>query len=353
MRVLYSGGGTLGPVSPLLGVHEYLKGQPGYEGIWVGLGGEREQAIVDGRGFRLFTIREARLRRTEQDRFSLFTLLFPARLSGAVLDALRIIRDTKPDVHLTAGSFVSGPVAVAAWLSGVPTVVHQQDILPGLANTTMAQMAARVTVSFPELLPTFGSKAVFTGNPVRPEILHGDRARGFSRFHFREGVPTILVVGGSSGAVGLNALIQEALPGLTELGQVLHMTGHEAEERERYCARTFLGSEEMADAYAIADVIIARAGLSTMTEISAIGRPVLFVPIPNSHQENNARYFTEKGASRSLAQSAGASALVASITELLRGGALGEQMKHAQASLFPRDAAERLSEVLSSVAGRR
>ncbi|MFH0928443.1 MAG: UDP-N-acetylglucosamine--N-acetylmuramyl-(pentapeptide) pyrophosphoryl-undecaprenol N-acetylglucosamine transferase [bacterium] len=354
MKVLYSGGGTLGAVSPLFAIHAEFQSRADYQGLWVGRKGQREQALALERGLKIFSVVEARARHAESDGwFSLTTLVFPFYFLGAFLKALAIIVWQQPQVHITCGSFVSVPVALAAWFCRVPTIVHQQDLIPGLANRLMAKMARKVTVAFPELGPKFGIKAIVTGNPARPEVLLGDKAQALERFGLKEKIPTIFVVGGSTGAVGVNNLIEKALPELTAHFQVLHMTGASMIPRveHRYRAVQFM-NQEISDAYALADVVVARAGLSTMTEIGALRKPAVLIPIPGSHQIKNAEFFSSKGAALTFSEDGDPHEFAAMLIGLAGDSIQLQKLGERARDLFPTDAAKRIVEVVEKVAAK-
>lgn len=338
----------MGSVAPLLAVHKELQKRSDYRGVWVGLDVPKEKAFVAGRGFEEHAIVSPRFRNFEGQGLSFTMLSFPFRLWWGFFQALRLIRDTKPKAHLSAGSFVSLPVALACFVMRVPNIVHQQDLLPGLANRVMSWMADTVTVAFPVLAPTFGAKAVVTGNPVREEVLRGFGEAARARYGFDSQRPTVFVIGGSSGALGLNAMIREILPELLKRANVLHMTGagEQMPKAERgYAPVAFLGPE-IADAYALADVVIARAGLSTMTELGALKKATILVPGP-VHQHANTDYFASEGAAIVVTQEAGARTLLETTSSLLDDAAKREALGANAARLFPSDAAERIANLLA------
>lgn len=356
MKVLYSGGGTLGAVSPLFAIHAYFlssraseasRGISDYQGIWVGRQGKIEEQMAAERGMRVRSILGARFRHFEGERISLAKIFFPFAFIIAFFQSLWLLLREMPDVHVTCGSFVSVPMTVACWALGIPTVVHQQDLIPGSANKLMARFAKKVTVAFPELVSAFGAKAVLTGNPVRPEVLQGNAEAARAHFNLRETVPTILVIGGSSGAQALNGLVEAALPKLVVRAQVLHMRGSQTEpaQSHRYRAAPFLGSA-IANAYALADVVVARAGLSTMSEVGVLGKPVILVPIPGSHQEKNAEYFASRGAALIASQTMDPNEFGDLVLALLHDEGGRANLSNNAKQLFPSDAAARCAQVM-------
>jgi UDP-N-acetylglucosamine--N-acetylmuramyl-(pentapeptide) pyrophosphoryl-undecaprenol N-acetylglucosamine transferase len=357
MTILYSGGGTLGSVSPLISVHTELMKRADYHGVWIGLAAKKEHAFIAGREFEEHTIVSPRFRNFEGQGLSLTMLTFPFRFFWAFVQSVRVIRAAKPQAHFSAGSFVSIPVALACFVLRVPNVVHQQDLLPGLANRVMARLASTVTVAFPVLAKPFGKKAVVVGNPVRAEVLGGEAIAAAKKYGFVADKPTVMVIGGSSGAIGLNDMTRDALPELLKIANVLHMTGmhqeHAVESGEapregegRYRPVEFLGAE-IGDAYALADIVISRAGLSTMTELGALGKPTILVPIPGSHQMENARYFEAEGAALVVDQDSGSEKLLNAIRTIFDDLRESERLSRNVQRLFPRDAAVRIGEVLA------
>jgi len=304
MKIILTGGGTIGSVSPLLAVRDaLLKVEPATQFIWVGTEEGMEEEIVRQKNIAYFSVKCGKFRRY----FSWKNFVTPFSVLAGVFQSIKIIRDFKPDLILSAGSFVSVPVVVAAWFLQRRTVVHQQDILPGLANKVMAKFAAKVTASFPESLKDFSAdKAVLTGNPVRPEIFVGESARAERQLGLEQNLPTLLVMGGSQGAEKVNELIFSIVPDLIRFCQVVHVVGKGnlvewvdrdrfGAEAKRYHAVEYV-HELLPDIYARAGLVVCRAGLSTLTELAALGKPTIVIPIPHHQQEANAEYFNRKNA---------------------------------------------------------
>jgi len=313
MKVLLTGGGTAGSVVPLLAVVKKLNLSPTLigekqkqeTGLQLGsrieflfLGtrkGIPEKRLVGDIPYK--SIFSGKLRRY----FSWQNFIDPFLFFLGFWQSIFIILKFKPNIILSAGSFVSVPVIWAGWLLGVPSLIHQQDIRPGLANKLMAPFASRITVTFKKSLKDFSQrKTVWTGNPVREEILLGDKNKASEIFNLENNLPTILVMGGGTGALKLNTIIVQLIPELTRFCQIIHLTGQgkkiiEENRFSRYHPYEFL-EQELKDAYAVADLVISRAGLSSLTELSALGKPSIVIPIPDSHQEENAEFFKEKKA---------------------------------------------------------
>jgi len=298
--IVFAGGGTGGPTTPLLAVAEELKEKYlDLRLVFVGTANGPEKKLVEDIGLDFFSIPSAKWRRYFSLRNIIDIFVFPFAVTRAFL----LLNKLKAKVVVSAGGFVAVPVIWAAKLLGVKVLVHQQDIFPGLANRLSLPFADRITYTFPEAAKDF-PKGTLTGNPVRKSILTGDRVRGVSSFGLHPEKPVILVFGGGTGALQLNKIAEEAVPSLLDKGfQVLHITGTNVTSSgeyldkisEGYVRRAFLG-REMADAYAVADIVVCRAGLGTISELSNLQKVVIIVPMPNSHQEKNAEVLKEKSA---------------------------------------------------------
>lgn len=304
MRIILTGGGTIGSVSPLLAVRSaLLTVDKEAQFIWIGTEDGLEEEVIRQKNIAYFSVKCGKIRRY----FSLKNFATPFQVLAGIFQSIKIIRDFKPDLILSAGSFVSVPVVIAAWFLRRRAVVHQQDIAPGLANKIMAKFAAKVTVSFPESQKDFpASKAILTGNPVRPEIFIGQAAQAEDHLGLEPELPTLLVMGGSQGAEKVNELIFSIVPELVRFCQVVHVVGKGnivewvdrdqfGVEAKRYHAIEYV-HELLPDIYARAGLVVCRAGLSTLTELVALGKPTIVIPIPHHQQEANAEYFNRKNA---------------------------------------------------------
>jgi len=252
-----------------------------------------------------------------------------AALPGAVLEARSIICRFKPDLVFGVGGYVTGPVLLAAKLQGIPTCIHEQNSVPGLANRMISRFVDKVFVSIPGASQFPAGKTILSGNPVREEILAA--ARG------KEANPgkscTVLVLGGSLGAHRINLLMLEAMQSLQdEKGQtveLIHQTGTADLERIRggYAAAGIRADvapffKDMASLYRRADLVVARAGATTLAELSVMGLPALLIPYPyaaDDHQAKNGQYYVEGGGAKMFRESElDAKILAKTITELLR-----------------------------------
>ncbi len=295
--IVLSGGGSGGPVTPLLALAPDLRAA-GYELAWVGTTDGVERKMVQEQDITYQAISSGKFRRY----FSLQNFFDAFRVLAGFFESLNYLSKKRPALVMTAGAFVSVPLVWAAWALHIKVIVHQQDIRPGLANRLMAPFADVVTVTFEKSLKDFGKKAVWTGNPVRAAF-----RTVVSRKN--EGArPRVLVLGGGTGAASLNDLITSSLLQLLEFTDVVHVTGGKTEKnietKAGYTAYDFLPEERMAQEMADADLVVTRAGLGTLTELAYLGKPTIIIPMPNSHQEENAEHFAEKKAAIVLLQEA-------------------------------------------------
>ncbi len=304
--VLITGGGTGGHVFPGLAAAAELIAR-GARVHWLGTRSGMEAQLVPAAGITLdfLDAKGARgKRRSEQ-------LLVPLRLLRAVAQALRLLWRLRPSCVLGTGGFVAGPGGLAAWLLRVPIVVHEQNAIAGTTNRLLARLARRILLGLPG--PFAGNpRAQFVGNPVRAAIARLPAPE--QRLAARHGALRLLVVGGSQGARVLNEILPGALA-LLEAAQrpeVWHQCGAQelAACAERYRvlaveARTCAFIDDMADAYAWADLVVCRAGALTVSELAAVGLPALLVPLPTAiddHQSANAHWLAAAGAAITVAQ---------------------------------------------------
>lgn len=303
-RILLTGGGTGGSVSPLLAVAEELqKKSDGYEFFWVGTKGGVEESMVTEEGMEFYSIPAGKLRRY----FDLKNFWDLWKIVAGFFSSLFIVLRHRPSLVVTAGSFVSVPVIWAAWLMRVPTLIHQQDVRPGLANKLMAPFATKITVTFQKSLYDYGNKAVWTGNPVveKPERADSERLP-----ESQEEEPVVLIVGGGTGSLALNQLVEQSKKELLGECRLIHITGKNKQEekeltvseRKRYYSYQFLDHPQMLEAIYRADIVVSRSGLGLLTEISHFAKPSILVPMPDSHQEDNAQLFEENNAAAVLDQ---------------------------------------------------
>ena len=302
--VMIMAGGTGGHVFPALAVAQGLRDQ-GVDVVWLGTRRGLEARISQPAGVTMEWLTISGLR----GRGAGVWLLAPWTVGRAVLEALRVIRRVRPGAALGLGGFVSAPGGLAAWLTGVPLLIHEQNTVAGYANRLLARFARQVLVAYPDALPLRKPRTE-TGNPVRPELLGIPPPP--ARFAERSGPLRILVLGGSQGARVLNQRVPEGLARLDAEIAVLHQAGRSnaAEVRAAYRrlgleseVREFIG--DMAAAYSWADVAVCRSGALTLAELTAVGLGAVLVPFAlaaDDHQTHNARYLVVGGAAALIAE---------------------------------------------------
>jgi UDP-N-acetylglucosamine--N-acetylmuramyl-(pentapeptide) pyrophosphoryl-undecaprenol N-acetylglucosamine transferase len=290
-------GGTGGHVFPALAVADHLRAL-GWRVVWLGARTGMEATLVPKHGYEMAWVRFSGLR----GKGLVAKLLLPFNLLVAFWQSLRALRAHRPDAVLGMGGYIAFPGGMMAALVGRPLAIHEQNSIAGLANRVLARVADRVLVAFPDALP----KSTFVGNPVREAIARVPAPA--ERLAGRTGPLRVLVVGGSLGAAALNDIVPKALALLpAELRPtVTHQSGarHLDEMRANYAragvevnAVAFI--DDMAQAYADADLVICRAGATTVAELAAAGVAALLVPFPfavDDHQTTNARYLSDPGA---------------------------------------------------------
>jgi UDP-N-acetylglucosamine--N-acetylmuramyl-(pentapeptide) pyrophosphoryl-undecaprenol N-acetylglucosamine transferase len=352
MRVLLAGGGTAGHTSPLIATADALRRlQPDVEVTCVGTPRGLENRVVPEAGYPLELIPPVPLpRRPNADLFKV-----PSRLRDAVKQALAVLDRVQPDVVVGYGGYVSVPVYLAARRRRLPVVVHEQNALPGLANKVGARVATRVAVSFPDTpLP----KAEYIGLPIRRMISQLDRAaaRAEARafFGLDPDLPTLVVTGGSQGARSLNNAVAGASRALGEAGvQVLHVIGPKGEAAPEATGTPYVVLDyvdRMDLLLAAGDLMICRAGASSVTEAAAVGLPAVFVPLPigNGEQPRNARPVVDAGGGLMLDDAAlTAEWVAATVPGLVHDRERLALMGAAASALIPRDADDALARIIA------
>jgi len=354
MKVLIAGGGTGGHVYPGIAVaEEFMRRLPDGEVVFVGGRRGLEAQAVPEAGF---PIRFVLVQGLPRRKWWLWPGALIANAIG-VVQALMLVLRERPDVVLGTGGYASGPVALAAVLTGRPLVLQEQNSVPGLANRWLARLAQEVHLAFTESRAYFDRKdnLRITGNPVRTFILSGDRGHGMRHFQLAEGRPTVFVFGGSRGAHRINEAALEAmrrLKGRVDV-QFILQTGREdfesaraVVEKEGLPARVMPFLKEIHLAYAAADLLVCRSGAMTLAEIAACGTPAILVPYPfaaHNHQQVNAENLVERGAATLIKdEELDGERLAKEIAHLLADRQLLRKMS-AHARTFARlDAAERI-----------
>jgi len=310
-RFIISGGGTGGHIFPAIAIADELKRRlPDAEILFVGAKDRMEMQKVPQAGYPIEGLWISGLQR----KLSWQNLLFPLKFISSLLKSRSIIKRFKPDAVIGTGGFASGAVVKVAGQMGIPTFIQEQNSYAGITNKMLAKNAHKICVAYDAMEQFFpNEKIVKTGNPIRDGLLNiGEyRSEGLSYFHLDSQRKTLLVLGGSLGARRINQLIEQQLPLFEQLGvQVLWQCGKlYYEEYKKYNSeqvRVLAFIDRMELAYAAADVIISRAGASSVSELCVVGKPVIFIPSPNvaeDHQTKNARAIADKQAAILLRES--------------------------------------------------
>ncbi|WP_315061755.1 undecaprenyldiphospho-muramoylpentapeptide beta-N-acetylglucosaminyltransferase [Capnocytophaga leadbetteri] len=310
-RFIISGGGTGGHIFPAIAIADELKRRlPDAEILFVGAKDRMEMQKVPQAGYPIEGLWISGLQR----KLSWQNLLFPLKFISSLLKSRSIIKRFKPDAVIGTGGFASGAVVKVAGQMGIPTFIQEQNSYAGITNKMLAKNAHKICVAYDAMEQFFPKeKIVKTGNPIRDGLLNiaQYRSEGLSYFHLDSQRKTLLVLGGSLGARRINQLIEQQLPLFEQLGvQVLWQCGKlYYEEYKKYNSeqvRVLAFIDRMELAYAAADVIISRAGASSVSELCVVGKPVIFIPSPNvaeDHQTKNARAIADKQAAILLRES--------------------------------------------------
>lgn len=305
-KILLTGGGTAGHVTPNIAMLDTLK-KEGFEAYYIGSHKGMEKNLIADTGIPYHAISSGKLRRYKD----LKNLTDPFKVIKGCFEAAAYIRKLKPDVVFSKGGFVSVPVIIGAWINRVPSILHESDMTPGLANKLSIPFATKVCANFSETINHLPKgKAVLTGTPIRESLLHGDVNRGLALCGFEKGKPVILLMGGSLGAKKLNECLRKVLPELLKSYQVVHLCGKGNVDQsllniEGY--RQFeYAKEELPHLFAVTDVIVSRAGANAIFEFLTLKKPSLLIPLSSNASRGdqilNARSFEAHGFSKVLLQ---------------------------------------------------
>ncbi|WP_337968648.1 undecaprenyldiphospho-muramoylpentapeptide beta-N-acetylglucosaminyltransferase [uncultured Flavobacterium sp.] len=304
-KFILSGGGTGGHIYPAIAIANELKLQfPDAEFLFVGARDKMEMQKVPQAGYEIKGLWIAGLQR----KLTLQNLMFPLKLATSLLESRRIIKQFKPNVVIGTGGFASGPLLQAAGSAGIPTVVQEQNSFPGITNKLLSKKANAICVAYENLERFFPKeKIVLTGNPVRQDLIdiESKRDEAITFYGLDPNKKTLLVLGGSLGARRINQLIEKELQNmLSQDVQIIWQCGklyfEDYKKHNQQNVRVVDFIERMDFVYAAADVIISRAGASSVSELCIVGKPVIFIPSPNvaeDHQTKNAQAIVDaKGA---------------------------------------------------------
>lgn len=306
LRFIVSGGGTGGHIFPAIAIANALKARvPDSEILFVGAEGRMEMEKVPAAGYKIVGLWISGLQR----KLTLANLSFPFKLISSIMKAKKILKDFKPDAVIGTGGYASGPMLRVASKAGLPTLIQEQNSYPGITNRVLAARVNRICVAYQGMEKYFPKeKIVFTGNPVRQDILNlqGKRARAMEFFNLDPNKKTLLVIGGSLGARTINGTFLMGAVELVEEGyQVIWQTGKSFVAQARDVVKDIPGIfvsdfiTKMDLAYAAADLVVSRAGASSISELCIVGKAAILVPSPNvaeDHQTKNAMALAREGA---------------------------------------------------------
>ena len=369
MRIIVSGGGTGGHIYPAVTIINTIKEKcPEAEFLYVGTKRGLEADIVPKEGLPFATVDLQGFERRLTPR----NFLRAGKAMAAVVKAAKLVRDFRPDVVIGTGGYVCGPVLMAASLLGIPAVVQEQNVLPGITNKILSRFVSRIAVGSEAAKPYFpAEKTVYTGNPIRRAVMEANRQEGAEAFGFDPAKKTVLVSGGSRGARAINRAMVGVLVRAAEnpAVQILHATG--AKEYEDVMNRLKeAGLSElpahikvlpylynMPQAQALADLAVFRAGATGLSELTARGIPSILVPYPyaaENHQEFNARALEKAGAAKViLNKDLTDETLGAAMEELLADEEKLKSMAEASRKLGRPQAAEEIAEMVLALAKRK
>jgi UDP-N-acetylglucosamine--N-acetylmuramyl-(pentapeptide) pyrophosphoryl-undecaprenol N-acetylglucosamine transferase len=298
-RIILTGGGTAGHVTPNIALLPSLK-ERGYDIHYVGSYNGIEKELIEQLGIPYHGISSGKLRRY----FSWQNFTDPFRVLKGFSEAKKLIKQLKPDVIFSKGGFVSVPVVVAGKQCHVPTIIHESDMTPGLANKLAIPSASKVCCNFPETLEHLpADKAVLTGSPIRQELLAGDKDAALSFLNLKGDKPVILIVGGSLGSVVVNDAVRRILKDLLQDFSIVHLCGkgktdESLKDLEGYIQFEYI-KDELKDLFALSDIVISRAGANAICEILALHKPNLLIPLSakasRGDQILNAHSFARQG----------------------------------------------------------
>lgn len=298
-RIVLTGGGTAGHVTPNMALIPRLQ-ELGYEIHYIGSYNGIEKKLIEEMHIPYYGISSGKLRRY----FDLKNFTDPFRVIKGFSEAQHLIKKLKPDIIFSKGGFVAVPVVLAARKNHVPVICHESDMTPGLANKIALPFASKICCNFPETLKSLpADKAVLTGSPIREELRLGDPEKAKKFCHFTSDKPVLMVIGGSLGSANVNAAIRGILPQLLKDFQVIHLCGKDKLDpalngTPGYVQYEYI-KEELADLFALADVVVSRAGANAICELLDLRKPALLIPLGSNASRGdqilNAQSFKSQG----------------------------------------------------------
>lgn len=317
-NIILAGGGTGGHIYPAIAIAEGLKEKyPDSNIYFIGTEKGLERELVEKSGFPLKTIRVKGFRR----KLSFDTILSLKELLFGIIDSASIIKTKKPDIVIGTGGYVAGPIVFIAAIKGIRSIIHEQNVAPGITNRILSRFVDKVAISFNDSKRYFlENKTVLTGNPIRREISQGNRHKALKKYGFSPNIPVVLSFGGSQGAACINNAILYVIDAIkdTKEIQLIHITGKNHYENMKntlenkgihpgisghIIVRPYI--HKMQDVYAAADLVISRAGALSISELNLCGKPAILIPLStaaNHHQYINAKFMETNGAAVILSE---------------------------------------------------
>ncbi|PIP28095.1 MAG: undecaprenyldiphospho-muramoylpentapeptide beta-N-acetylglucosaminyltransferase [Candidatus Moranbacteria bacterium CG23_combo_of_CG06-09_8_20_14_all_35_22] len=359
MKIVLTGGGTGGHIIPLIAVARKIKEKEiATEFMFLGPKENFSKKFMTAEGITIKHAMSGKMRRY----FSILNFVDALKIPIGIVQALWHLLWFMPEAIFSKGGCATLPVVIAGWLYHIPILIHESDANPGMANSVLAKLVSRVAVSYPSAESYFHSEqVVVTGSPLRENINKGNKENAQKMFSLLESKKTIFVWGGSQGAKAINDKILEVLPELLPNYQIIHQTGEKNFEevkkragelgikigRDGYHILSFIG-EELKDILAVTDLVISRAGSSSISEIAANGKPAIIIPIENSandHQRMNAYSIAKIGGCVVLEESnLGEHMLLGKINEIMNNEELRNKLIQNIKSFYHPDAADRIAE---------
>lgn len=349
--IIFCGGGSIGHLAPSMAIAQCAQEQAPCTPVFLCGMRADERTFVRTAGWRAHMIVAPKFPRGLTLRWIWFPLLFPV----ALLQSLLFLLFYRPHAVFSKGGYVSVPVCLVAFLLRVPIVLHESDAAVGLGNRLVGRLARRVCHGFPGAMAV-GTKHVYTGNPVRGDIADGSRDEGLARTGFLGDRPVLLVIGGSQGAAAINALIARHAESLLDQADIVHLTGKgkaaAMENDLHYWSAPFV-RDELKHLYALADLVITRAGAGVLSELALVAKPAIVIPlmgVAHDHQLKNANALALSSAAEILLQEEG-DKLPHVVAELLADDARRKRLGEGLKRFFPADSAARIAALLLREAG--
>ncbi len=367
MRIVLTGGGTGGHLTPLVAIADKLKAKLGPEAqlLYIGSGAEMEKQMMAQEGIPAKFVQSGKMRRY----FAMENFVDFLKIPVGFIQSLWILLRFMPDAIFSKGGYVAVPIVLAAWVYRIPIMIHESDSIPGVANQFLSKFANRIAVAYPSAEQYFPKeKTALVGNPIRFQVTDGDAVMFRQQLGFTQSRKTILILGGSQGSRVINNAIVKILPKLLHHYQVIHQTGEKNYEsvlhdaaymgiksgHDGYYATAFMNANQLRDAFALSDLVISRAGATFITEIAANGKAAILIPIAtsaNNHQEMNANELAHIGAALVLEEgNLGEHILMEKIEKILSDEVLRQSMIEKIKTFYHPNAAEIISNGVIEIA---